>query len=221
MDRHITDALPTAEAAPSSVTRGPNLVAPPLPRPCPERIEGRVAIVVGDDVSTGDMAPDGAIGMSFWSDIEACARYLFRRIDPGFHERITEWGGGIVVGGHNYGQGSSREHAALAPLHLGVPAVVAASFARIHRRNLIAQGIVPLLFADDADHRGSRSATAGGSTGCARRCARAARGVDRARRGSARRSGWGSISARGEREILAAGGLLRQVRDGTRAPVSG
>jgi aconitate hydratase len=151
VDRHIEQPLPPGEARAVEVVRGPTLVAPPLPEPCPERIKGRVAIVVGDDVSTGDMAPDGAIGMSFWSDIEACARYLFRRIDDDFHQRITEWGGGIVVGGHNYGQGSSREQAALAPLHLGVPAVVAASFARIHRRNLIAQGIVPMLFINDAD----------------------------------------------------------------------
>ena len=122
VDRHIAHPLPPDEAHASEVVRGPTLIAPPLPGPCPERVEGRVAIVVGDDVSTGDMAPDGAIGMSFWSDIEACARYLFRRIDPDFHQRITEWGGGIVVGGQNYGQGSSREQAALAPLHLGVPA---------------------------------------------------------------------------------------------------
>jgi aconitate hydratase len=151
VDRHIAHPLPSDEARALEVVRGPTLVAPPLPEPCPERVEGRVAIVVGDDVSTGDMAPDGVIGMSFWSDIEACARYLFRRIDPDFHQRITDWGGGIIVGGYNYGQGSSREQAALAPLHLGVPTVVAASFARIHRRNLIAQGIVPMLFVDDAD----------------------------------------------------------------------
>jgi aconitate hydratase len=77
---------------------------------------------------------------------------MFRRQDPGFHDRALEWGGGIVVGGHNYGQGSSREHAALAPLHLGIRAVVARSFARIHRANLISQSIVPLELADEADH---------------------------------------------------------------------
>ena len=71
---------------------------------------------------------------------------MFRRQDPGFHDRALEKGGGFIVGGHNYGQGSSREHAALAPLHLGIQAVIAKSFARIHRRNLISQGILPLVF---------------------------------------------------------------------------
>jgi aconitate hydratase len=107
--------------------------------------------VVEDDVSTGDMAPDGALGMSLWSNIPECAKYMFRRQDPGFHDRALEWGGGFIVGGHNYGQGSSRGHAALAPLHLGIRAVIARSFARIHRRNLISQGIIPLLFREEND----------------------------------------------------------------------
>jgi aconitate hydratase len=77
---------------------------------------------------------------------------MFRRFDPDFPARAEEWGGGIVVGGHNYGQGSSREQAAFAALYLGVRAVVAKSFARIHRTNLIAQGILPLTFADEADY---------------------------------------------------------------------
>jgi aconitate hydratase len=109
-------------------------------------------IVVEDDVSTGDMAPDGALGLSLWSNIPECAKYMFRRQDPDFHDRALAWGGGFVVGGHNYGQGSSREHAALAPLYLGIRAVVAKSFARIHRRNLISQGILPLLFRDEEDY---------------------------------------------------------------------
>ena len=77
---------------------------------------------------------------------------MFRRFDPDFPARAEEWGGGIVVGGHNYGQGSSREQAAFAALYLGVRAVVAKSFARIHRTNLIAQGILPLTFVDEADY---------------------------------------------------------------------
>jgi aconitate hydratase len=91
------------------------------------------------------MAPDGVLGLAIWSNIPACARYMFRRFDPEFPARAEEWGGGIVVGGHNYGQGSSREQAAFAALHLGVRAVVARSFARIHRTNLIAQAIPPLV----------------------------------------------------------------------------
>ena len=113
---------------------------------------GRVLIVVPDDVSTGDMAPDGALGLAIWSNIPACARYMFRRFDQEFPARAEEWGGGIVVGGHNYGQGSSREQAAFAAVYLGVRAIVAKSFARIHRTNLIAQGILPLTFAVEADY---------------------------------------------------------------------
>src|SRR5205085_1356398 len=90
-----------------------------------------------------------------WSNIPACARYMFRRFDPDFPARAEEWGGGIVVAGHNYGQGSSREQAAFAALYLGVRAVVAKSFARIHRSNLIAQGVVPFVFADEADYERS------------------------------------------------------------------
>ena len=101
------------------------------------------------------MAPDGALGLAIWSNIPACSRYMFRRFDPDFPARAEEWGGGIVVGGHNYGQGSSREQAAFAALYLGVRSVVAKSFARIHRTNLVAQGIVPLVFADEADHEGA------------------------------------------------------------------
>jgi aconitate hydratase len=120
--------------------------------PLPDSIEARVLIVAPDDVSTGDLAPDGALGVALWSNVPACARYMFRRIDPDFPSRAQEWGGGIVVAGHNYGQGSSREQAAFAALYLGVRAVVAKSFARIHRANLIAQGLLPFAFADEADY---------------------------------------------------------------------
>ncbi len=132
--------------------KGSNIVPPPEVPPLPDAIEGRVVIVVPDDVSTGDMAPDGALGVAIWSNIPACARYMFRRFDPDCATRAEEWGGGIFVGGHNYGQGSSREQAVFAALYLGIRAVVAKSFARIHRTNLIAQGILPLTFADDADY---------------------------------------------------------------------
>lgn len=93
--------------------RGPNIVPPPEDLALPETLEGHVVIVVEDDVSTGDMAPDGALGMSLWSNIPECAKYMFRRQDPNFHDRPLEWGGGFIVGGHNYEQNSSREHAAL------------------------------------------------------------------------------------------------------------
>ena len=151
-DRQILDPPPPEEARNVEIVRGPNIVPPPEGRPLPEELEGRIVIVVEDDVSTGDMAPDGALGMSLWSNIPECAKYMFRRQDPEFHDRALEWGGGFIVGGHNYGQGSSREHAALAPLHLGIRAVIARSFARIHRRNLISQSILPLLFREEDDY---------------------------------------------------------------------
>ena len=150
-DRQIVPPPPAEEAARVEIVKGRNIVPPPLVPQFGETIEGRVLIVVGDDVSTGDMAPDGALGLAIWSNIPACARFMFQRFDPDFSVRAEDWGGGIVVGGHNYGQGSSREQAAFAALYLGVRAVVAKSFARIHRSNLIAQGIPPLTLADEAD----------------------------------------------------------------------
>jgi aconitate hydratase len=152
VDRHILEPPPPAEAERVEVVRGKNIVPPPQPRPLPSRLEGSILIVLEDDVSTGEMAPDGTLGISLWSNIPACATYMFRRYDPEFHDRAVSWPGGIIVAGHNYGQGSSREQAALSALHLGVRAVVAKSFARIHRQNLIAQGIVPLVFVRPEDH---------------------------------------------------------------------
>lgn len=151
-DRQIVQPPPAEEGRSVVLEKGRNIVPPPPVPPLAEAVEGRVLIVVPDDVSTGDMAPDGALGLAIWSNIPACARYMFRRFDRDFAARAEEWGGGIVVGGHNYGQGSSREQAAFAALHLGVRAVVAKSFARIHRTNLIAQGIPPLAFADETDY---------------------------------------------------------------------
>jgi aconitate hydratase len=151
-DRQIVLALAPEAASRVDVVRPRNIVGPPDVPPLAEEIEGRVLIVVPDDVSTGDMVPDGALGVAIWSNIPACARFMFRRFDPDFPTRAEQWGGGIVLGGHNYGQGSSREQAAFAALHLGVRAVVAKSFARIHRSNLIAQGIPPLVLLAEADH---------------------------------------------------------------------
>jgi aconitate hydratase len=149
-DRQIVH--PPANGRAVQLEKGRNIVPPPPVPALPGRIEGQVLIVVPDDVSTGDMAPDGALGVALWSNIPACARYMFRRFDREFPARAAEWGGGIVVGGHNYGQGSSREQAVFAALRLGVRAVVAKSFARIHRTNLIAQAILPLVFADEDDY---------------------------------------------------------------------
>src|SRR5215217_7909513 len=151
-DRHILDPPLLEKARSIEVLKSTNIVPPPEGKPIPETLEGRVVIVVEDDVSTGDMAPDGTLGMSLWSNIPECAKYMLRRQDPGFHDRALQWGGGFIVGRHNYGQGSSREQAALAALHLGIRAVVARTFARIHCRNLISQSILPLLFREEDDY---------------------------------------------------------------------
>lgn len=144
-EQAISPALMNEQREAVVIERGPNLVPPPEPRPLPETLKGEVLIAVGDDISTGDMAPDGAIAMSVWSNIEVCARFMFQRIDPTFYSRARELGGGIIVGGENYGQGSSREHAALIPLFLGIRMIAAKSYSRIHRRNLINVGILPAV----------------------------------------------------------------------------
>jgi aconitate hydratase len=151
-DRHIFAPADEKQAEKIEIPRGPNIKRPPRHEPPPGSLSGRVATVQGDDISTGDLAPDGVTVMAYRSNVPAIAEFTFQQRDPGFRERITEWGGGFIVAGHNYGQGSSREHAALAPLQLGVRAVFAKSFARIHRRNLVAQGIVALTFSDEADY---------------------------------------------------------------------
>jgi aconitate hydratase len=151
-DLHIIEPAPEDEAERIEVPRGPNIKPPPEHTPLEEPLRGRIATVQDDDVSTGDLAPDGVEVMAYRSNVPAIAEFTFRHRDPEFRKRIREWGGGFIVGGSNYGQGSSREHAALAPLQLGVRAVIAKSFARIHRRNLIAQGILALTFADESDY---------------------------------------------------------------------
>ena len=151
-DVHIFPPADESEAEKIEIPRGPNIKRPPKHEPMEESLKARVATVQPDDISTGDLAPDGVEVMAYRSNVPAIAEFTFRHRDPEFRKRLKEWGSGIIVAGDNYGQGSSREHAALAPLHLGVKAVVAKSFARIHRRNLLAQGIVPLTFADESDY---------------------------------------------------------------------
>jgi aconitate hydratase len=151
-DVHIFAPADEEEAEKIEIPRGPNIKRPPEHTPMEEELEARVATVQPDDISTGDLAPDGVEVMSYRSNVPAIAEFTLRQRDPDFRKRMKEWGSGIIVAGDNYGQGSSREHAAIAPLHLGVKAVVAKSFARIHRRNLISQGIVPLTFADESDY---------------------------------------------------------------------
>ncbi|MDQ3966568.1 MAG: aconitate hydratase, partial [Actinomycetota bacterium] len=151
-DSQILPPAPEEEAESVEIPRGPNIHEPPEAEELPDELTGRVTIVLPDDISTGDLSPDGVEVMAFRSNIPQLASYTLRRFDPEFPEKAQEMAPGFIVGGKNYGQGSSREHAALAPLHLGIRAVVAKSFPRIHRRNLLSQGILPLLFKNEQDY---------------------------------------------------------------------
>lgn len=128
------------------IERGPNIKPLPTRGRLEDLIEGSVLLKVGDNTTTDDILPAGAKVLSFRSNIPAISEYLFERVDASFAKRAREQGGGFLVGGENYGQGSSREHAAMAPMYLGVKAILAKSYARIHRSNLINFGVLPLTF---------------------------------------------------------------------------
>ncbi len=115
-------------------------------------IECEVTLKVGDNITTDHIMPAGAKILPLRSNIPAISEHCFEVCDPAFPERAKQAGSSIVVGGANYGQGSSREHAALAPLYLGVKAVICKGFARIHRQNLINNGILPLEFLNESDY---------------------------------------------------------------------
>ena len=136
------------------VRRGPNIK--PLPKfpPIPDRLMGEVLLKTGDNVSTDDILPGGSEVMSLRSNIPEISKHVFCYVDSSFADRALEKEGGFIVGGENYGQGSSREHAALGSKYLGVKAVIAKSFARIHLANLVNFGIVPLTFVDKQDYAG-------------------------------------------------------------------
>ena len=134
------------------IRRGPNIKPLPRQTPLPPAYEGEVLLRLGDNITTDHIMPAGAKILPLRSNIPAISAYVFSGLDPGFAERAKAAGGGVIVAGENYGQGSSREHAALAPMFLGIRAVIAKSFARIHRANLINMGLLPLVFADPADY---------------------------------------------------------------------
>ena len=143
---------PPAEPASVEIIRGPNIQPLPDFLPLADSLEGTVLIKVGDNISTDIIMPAGNRVLPYRSNIPAISGFVFEIIDPEFPVRAKEYGGGMVVGGENYGQGSSREHAALAPRYLGVCVKIAKSFARIHKANLVNFGILPLVFADPADY---------------------------------------------------------------------
>jgi len=151
----IDDSMILAPAptnAEVEVVRGPNIKPFPVSVALAEELDGKVLIKVEDNITTDHIMPSNSKLLPFRSNIPYLAEYCFNTVDTEFPKRAKEFNGGFIIAGGNYGQGSSREHAALAPLYLGVKAVIAKSFARIHKANLINNGIVPIEFKNEADY---------------------------------------------------------------------
>jgi aconitate hydratase len=206
----IPPAEPT-EAASLEVVRGDNIVPAPVKAPIEKSLSGEVLIKVEDDISTDHIMPASADILAFRSNIPKISEFVYYRLDPAFSERAKDKSGGFIVGGLNYGQGSSREHAALAPMFLGVKGVIAKSFARIHHANLVNFGLLPMVFAAPADYetveQGDELIVEG-----------APEGIEKGRLTVHNRSKGNSfevtldLTAR-QREILKAGGLLPYTRE--------
>ena len=144
--------LPPETGRQVALRKGPNIVSLPAFDPLPEALELPILLKVGDDISTDEILPAGARVLPFRSNIPKIAEFAFDAVDPTYAERAKEAKDHVVIGGNNYGQGSSREHAALAPRHLGLRVVIAKSFARIHWQNLVNVGVLPLMFAESRDY---------------------------------------------------------------------
>jgi aconitate hydratase len=146
---------PKDDTSDITVIKGPNIKEISVKDPLKDMIEAEVLLKLGDNITTDDIMPAGSAVLPYRSNIPAISEFVFSNIDSSFSKRAQEAksaGGGVIVGGENYGQGSSREHAAIAPMFLGIQAVIARSFARIHRSNLINFGILPLLFRNAEDY---------------------------------------------------------------------
>ena len=151
-DSSVLQPLPPAEAASAQVLRGPNIKPFPKGKPVGDEISAQLVLKVGDNITTDHIMPAGAKVLPYRSNIPKMSEFCFEVCDPDFPARAKAAGSGIILGGSNYGQGSSREHAALVPMYLGIRAVVTKSFARIHVANLINAGILPLTFENEADY---------------------------------------------------------------------
>lgn len=151
-DNMVTPPAPEEDMDKVEVLRGPNIKPFPTTKPMEDTIKASCALKVGDNITTDHIMPAGAKILPLRSNIPAISNYCFTVCDKDFPERAKILGSSVIVGGANYGQGSSREHAALAPLYLGVKAVLVKSFARIHRSNLINAGILPLTFVNESDY---------------------------------------------------------------------
>jgi aconitate hydratase len=145
---------PEEQAAKTEIIRGPNIKPLKQQQALENTLSGKVLIKLPDAISTDDILPAGPLTQHLRSNLPAISEFVFHYIDKDFATYAKENNGGFIVAGENYGQGSSREHAALAPAELGIKAVLAKSFARIHRANLINNGIVPLIVDTDNLHQG-------------------------------------------------------------------
>lgn len=151
-DNMIIPPLPPEKAKDIEVIRGPNIKPLPEFNPIPNKLEGELLLKVEDDITTDHIMPAGAQILPLRSNIPEISKYVFKTVDESFPGRAQQKNGGFIIAGENYGQGSSREHAAIAPKYLGVKAVIVKSFARIHLANLINFGIVPLTFVNKSDY---------------------------------------------------------------------
>ena len=151
-DSMIIAPLPREEAEKVEIVRGPNIKPLPVPEAPTQHLKVPVSLKAGDNVTTDDITPASAEFSSMRSNIPLMSQYCYHRYDPTFAARAKEMGSSIIIGGENYGQGSSREHAAINPMYLGVKAVIAKSIARIHKGNLINHGIIPMVFENPADY---------------------------------------------------------------------
>ncbi|MGB8634381.1 MAG: aconitate hydratase, partial [Rhodanobacteraceae bacterium] len=150
--RNLADPPPLAEARNIELVKGPNIASLPIFDPLPDALEVPVLLKVGDDISTDEIMPAGARVLPFRSNIPKIADFVYEQVDESYVQRARDTGDHAIVGGENYGQGSSREHAALAPRHLGLRVVIARDYARIHWQNLVNFGVLPLSFADASDY---------------------------------------------------------------------
>lgn len=151
-DSMIIRPLPLEEAQKVEIVRGPNIQPLPVPDAPEQNLSAQISLKTVDNITTDDITPASAEFSSMRSNIPLMSQYCYHRYDSGFAARAKEMGKSIIIGGENYGQGSSREHAAINPMYLGVKAVIAKSIARIHKGNLVNHGIIPMIFADPADY---------------------------------------------------------------------
>ncbi len=205
---------PPRDGSQVEVVRGPNIKPVPRTAPPAETLAGRALIKLGDNITTDHIMPSNAKLLPYRSNIPYLADFCLTPCDEGFPARAKAAGGGFIVAGENYGQGSSREHAALAPLYLGVKAVLAKSFARIHRANLLNNGILPLVFTSAEDYEAAAEGEEIAIAGAPGQIRAAAEGAPvTATLGGREVKLLLDITPR-QRDILLAGGLLNYIRDG-------